>query len=472
MDGHKLKTEIIHRFSNRQTMMAGGLYWDIVSIYRNLEQGIKKAHREAEVFSVGIDSFCNDFGLIDSGGRLFNQVRHYRDTRTERHAEKIYKKTPKKMLYEITGSQIALFNTSMQMAAMAYEGERFLLEGCDCALLIPDLLGYLLTGEKHTEYTLASVTQLLDYRTGTWSGELMDSLGIRKGIFPDIVETGTVTGKIRGEGLPEGDVRVVAVAGHDTASAVAALPTDKDCVGYISSGTWSIVGTEVNEPRLTEEAYRANIAYEGGVDHRYRMIKNVMGLWILQECLADYREKWGKELSYGEVDRLVAEAEPWRFFLDPDDPSFYMPGNMLKKVSEYCVRTGQGEVDSLGAAIRAVMEGLAFKYRMAFELLEQIIGYRLEEIYILGGGGQNRTLNRFVAEACDRPVYAGPFEAALAGNLLVQMQSSGEISGLKEGRGIIRDSFEILEFCPEQGRLWDEQYGTWKNVTGEKEKGL
>ena len=162
----------------------------------------------------------------------------------------------------------------------------------------------------------------------------MDSLGIRKGIFPDIVETGTVTGKIRGEGLPEGDVRVVAVAGHDTASAVAALPTDKDCVGYISSGTWSIVGTEVNEPRLTEEAYRANIAYEGGVDHRYRMIKNVMGLWILQECLADYREKWGKELSYGEVDRLVAEAEPWRFFLDPDDPSFYMPGNMLKKVSE------------------------------------------------------------------------------------------------------------------------------------------
>lgn len=475
LDGRRLKTEIIHRFANRQMWMAGGLYWDIISIYRNLEQGIKKAHREAEgtLFSVGIDSFCNDFGLIDAGGRLFNQVRCYRDERTGRHAAEIYGKVPERELYGRTGSQIALFNTSMQMASMAYEGEEFLLENCDCALLIPDLLGYLLTGEKHTEYTLASVTQLLDCRTGDWAGDLMDRLGIRRDIFPGLIETGAVAGTIRGESLAgaPGDVRVVAVAGHDTASAVAALPTDKEHVGYISSGTWSIVGTEVKEPRLTEEAYRANIAYEGGVGHRYRMIKNVMGLWILQECLADYREKYGRELSYGEVDRLVAEAGPWRFFIDPDDPEFYMPGNMLKKVSDYCVRTGQGPVDTVGAALRAVLEGLAFKYRMVFELLEKINGCRLEEIYILGGGGQNRTLNRFVAEACARPIYAGPFEAALAGNLIVQMESAGEVSGLKEGRGIIRDSFEIGEFYPGRERLWDEQYGKWKSIIAGKENG-
>lgn len=474
LDGRRLKTEIIHRFSNRQMRMAGGLYWDIISIYRNLELGIKKAHREAEgaLFSVGMDSFCNDFGLIDTGGRLFNQVRCYRDERTERHAREIYKRVPKRELYDITGSQIALFNTSMQMASMSYEGESFLLDHCVHALLIPELLGYLLTGETYTEYTMASVTQLMDWRTGRWSDGLMERLGIRKDIFPGIVETGTVTGKIRRESLTEapGDVRVVAVAGHDTASAVAALPTEKEHVGYISSGTWSIVGTEVMEPLLTEEAFEANIAYEGGVDHRYRMIKNVMGLWILQECLLDYREKYGRELSYGEVEQLAAEAEPWQFFIDPDDSAFYMPGDMLKKVSDYCVRTGQGPVTSIGAVIRTVLEGLAFKYRMVFELLERIGGHELEEIYILGGGGQNRTLDRFVAEACARPVYAGPFEAALAGNLIVQMKSAGEISGLKEGRGIIRKSFEILEFAPKQERLWDEQYYRWKCVLG-KENG-
>ena len=265
------------------------------------------------------------------------------------------------------------------------------------------------------------------------------------------------------------DVRVVAVAGHDTASAVAALPTDKERVGYISSGTWSIVGTEVTKPRLTKETYRANIAYEGGVDHRYRMIKNVMGLWILQESLSDYREKYGRELSYGEVDRLVEEAKPWRFMIDPDDPLFYMPGDMLRKISDYCVCTGQGPVESVGAALRTVLEGLAFKYRRVFALLEQTNGYKLEEIYILGGGGQNRILDRFVAEACARPVFAGPFEAALAGNLIVQMRSAGELSGLKEGRRLIRDSFETLEFYPSQERLWDEQYERWKNVTARRE---
>lgn len=474
LDGHKLKTEVVHRFSNRQTSMAGGLYWDIIGIYRNLELGIKKAHREAKgtLFSVGMDSFCNDFGLIDSGGRLFNQVRCYRDARTERHAKKIYGKVSERELYDRTGSQIALFNTSMQMAAMVYEDEKFLLEHCAHALLIPELLGYLLTGEMYTEYTMASVTQLLDWRTGRWADALMERLDIRKDIFPPLVETGTVAGKIHREILTDtpGDVYVVAVAGHDTASAVAALPTDKEHVGYISSGTWSIVGTEVMEPRLTEEAYLANIAYEGGVDHRYRMIKNVMGLWILQECQLDYREKYGRELSYEEAERLAAQAEPWQFFIDPDDAAFYMPGNMLKKVSDYCVGTGQGPVTDIGAVIRAVLEGLAFKYRLVFELLEQIGGNKLEEIYILGGGGQNRTLDRFVAEACARPVYAGPFEAALAGNLLVQMKSAGEISGLKEGRGIIRESFEILEFYPEQERIWDEQYLRWKSLCG-KENG-
>lgn len=474
LDNQILRMSVIHRFSNRQINLAGGLYWDIIHIYQNLELGLRlsASDKKERLFSIGIDAFCNDFGLIDHNGRLFNQVRCYRDERTRRQEARIYENVSARELYMRTGSQVALFNTSMQMASMVFEGEDFMLEHAEKALLIPDLLGYFLTGQMTTEYTLASVTQLMDYKTDAWAADLMGRLGIPADIFPSIVSTGTIKGEIQGQFLSgnAGSLpKVVAVPGHDTASAIAALPAVKEKVGYISSGTWSIVGTEVPVPKLTEETYRSNIAYEGGVDHRYRMIRNVMGLWIFQECMFDYEKIYGKKLSYDELNEMAEKAQELQYCIDPDDESFYMPGNMIEKVNAFCRRTGQGSIDSFGGIIRTVLESLALKYRMVFEQLEQINGYALEEIYILGGGAQNVLLDQFVANACQKQVFAGPVEAGLAGNIVVQMRSSGEIASLKEGRQIIRDSFEILEFEPKHAAKWNEQYGKFRRLLKKEE---
>lgn len=467
--GQKLLTKVIHRFPNRQISVAGGLYWDILNIFANLREGIQIASGETEGadLSLGLDSYCNDFGLIDRNGKLFNQVFCYRDDRTRRNAEAIYKKVSKKELYMGTGSQTALFNTSMEMAAMILEGDGWQLRECRHALMIPDLLSYLLTGQMHTEYTLASVTQLWNPEKDAWHSDIMKRLGIPHDIFPDVIPTGTMVGEVAHTYVPEAaetKITVTAVAEHDTASAVAALPTVEDKVAYISSGTWSIVGTEVPKPILTDDAFHYNFAYEGGVDHRYRMIKNVMGLWILQESQRDYEIRTKQKCSYEQIDQEARKAESLKFLIDPDDDCFYMPGNMLEKVAGYCERTGQDRPDSFGQIMRSVMESLAMKYRYTIEKIESILGYSLKEIHILGGGGQNRLLDQFVANACKKPVYAGPWEAGLLGNIIVQMRSFGEISTLKEGRGLIRDSFPIYEFMPEESALWDEKYDSFQKL--------
>lgn len=469
LDGQILRTKVVHRFPNRQILAAGGLYWDILNIYWNLKNGIEKAVYESgeKEISLGVDSFCNDFGLLDKEGRLVNQVYCYRDERTKRKEKEIYSKVSKKELYMETGSQSALFNTVIQMAAMVEEGEGYLLDRCRHALLIPDLLAYFLTGEMHTEYTLASVTQMLDWKTRSWHKGIMKRLGIREDIFPEVIPSGTDAGVLDKEKNPEFaniSLHVVSVCGHDTASAVAALPTVKEHVAYISSGTWSIVGTEVERPILTEEAFRYNIAFEGGVDYRYRMIKNVMGLWVLQECERDYERQTRRECSFAYTAQEAKKAAMLKFLIDPDDVCFYMPGNMLEKVAKYCEKTGQGRPETFGEIARTVMESLAMKYRYVLEKMEEILGYRLEEIYILGGGGQNRILSQFTADACGRLVYTGPYEAGLAGNLIVQMRGLGEIATLKEGRQIIRDSFDITEFVPEKCELWEEKYSQFKRL--------
>ncbi len=463
LDDKKLHTAITHRFPNRQVEMSGGLYWNIINIYENLKIGMIKSCRygQESTYSLGIDSFCNDFGLIGHNGQLMNQVYCYRDLRTERTKKEIFRKVSEKELYMRTGTQIALFNTSMEMAAMVIEQQKMLLDNCHKALKIPGLLAYFLTGREYIEYTLASVTQLLDCHTDKWSTEIMRKFEIREDIFPDIIATGTVVGKVGNHVIPElngKEVSVVAVTEHDSAAAIVAIPTEKEHVGFISSGTWSIVGTEVKRPILTEDAFRYNIAYEGGIDHRYRMIKNVMGLWILQECKLDALKTTGKDYSYEELNEEANKAEALQYLIDPDDPLFYMPGNMIEKIKEYCIKSGQGEIPSFGAIIRTVLESLALKYRWVFDKEESILGYTLEQIHIVGGGGQNAMLNQFVANACQKTVYAGPFESALIGNVVTQMIASGEIKNLFEGRRIIRESFEIKEYQPKEEALWNQQY--------------
>lgn len=463
-----LDIKLVHRFSNRQIQMNHALFWDIINIYSNLKTGLQKALIESDdSLCIGIDSFCNDFGLIDKNGNLMTQVRCYRDPRTQRCCDAIYKMVSPWELYQQTGSQVALFNTSMQMASMVLENDGFLLEKCEHALLIPDLLNYFLCGEKHTEYTLASVSQLMDWKTDKWAVGMMRKLSIPTDIFPDVTATETRVGKISQACNPDisrSDISVISVPGHDTASAVAALPTNQDHVAYISSGTWSLVGTEVERPIITEEAFKHNIAYEGGIDHRYRMIKNVMGLWIMQECCRDYEQATHQECSYDFVAQAVSSAKPLQFFIDPDSAEFYMPGNMIHKVKEYCRRTNQQVPSDFGQVARCVLESLALKYRYVFEIIEKITGYPLPEIYILGGGSQNILLNQFVANACKRCVYAGPSEAALAGNMISQMKSTGEITNLKEGRDIVKNSFDIRVFEPCDTSIWEEKYQQFLNL--------
>lgn len=464
-----LRTEILHRFPNRQICAANTMYWDVLNIYSNLKMSILKAADKlgADELSVGIDSFCNDFGLLDKQGRLINQVYCYRDERVKQKEKEIYKKVPKRKLYMQTGNQIASFNTVMQMAAMVEEENEYLLNQCSHALLIPDLLGYFLTGEMQTEYTLASVTQMMDWKTNAWHYGIMKQLGIREDIFPEIVPTGTITGKVYGDWNQElryKNIQVVSVCGHDTASVIVALPTTKGKVAYISSGTWSIIGTEVDEPILTEETFYHNIAFEGGIDYRYRMIKNVMGLWILQECQNDYARCIKKECSYSFVQQEAENVRECRYLIDPDDDSFYMPGNMLDKVKKFCKRTGQGQPEEFGEIMRIVLESLALKYRYVLEKMEEILGYQFEKIYILGGGGKNQLLNQFTANACKKCVCVGDYEAGLVGNLIVQMRSHGEIKNLEEGRAIIKDSFDMLEFIPEKETLWEEKYSRFKEL--------
>jgi len=466
-DGSKLTVAELHRFPNRQYKVAGSLYWDILEIYRNLLEGVEKAAAvvKTDLYSIGCDSYCNDFGLIAPNGDLINQMYCYRDEKTARCWDRIFEKVPKREFYERTGIHIQPFNTSMEMAAMVIEGEGYLLDNSVCTLLIPDLLGYFLTGIKKQEYTMASVSQLYGFAGRQWDYELMDRLGINRKLFPEVVESGTCLGNIRKDIFPESSLnglKFAEVCNHDTASAVAAIPCNREHVAFISSGTWSIVGTEVMQPVITDETFQFNFSFEGGVDHRYRMLKNINGLWILQQTRAEYLEK-GCEYSYSELGDMAESAGNSCSLIDPDEERFYMPGDMQEKIRSFCRETMQKEPETPGEFSRTILESLAFKYRMVIEKMEKVLGYGFSEVHVLGGGGREDLLNQLTADISGKVVYAGPYEASLMGNLMMQMRASGEIADLAEGRDIIARSCNVRTYEPKDISC-EERYQTFKNI--------
>lgn len=467
-DGERLRTQEIHRFTNRQVSAAGGLYWDFLGIYRNLAEGIRKGRALAgeAIGSLGMDSFCNDFGLVGRNGALVTQMHCYRDPRAARWESEIYRKVGKEELHRMTGNQNALFNTVIQLAAMQLEGEGYLLENGGKLLHLPDLLSYLLTGRMYSEYTMASVTQMFDYGTDDWHQEILRRFGITEEILSPVLHPGQTVGRFTNEAAREigvEKIKVVAVGEHDTASAVAALPITQKNIAYISSGTWSLMGVETEKPVINADTFRYNIAIEGGVEHRYRMLKNIMGLWLVQECRLEYI-KMGKEYSFEELSCLAEKEQPFRSLVDPDDPAFYMPGNMLEKIQTFCQNTGQPVPETPGQFVRTAKESLAFKYRWVMEKLETIRAGKIQRIHILGGGGQDRQLNQFTADACGRPVDAGPAEAALMGNFLMQMKADGEIADITQGREILARSIEISTYDPRQTAVWEEHYQYFKTL--------
>jgi sugar (pentulose or hexulose) kinase len=473
-DGRCLELEAVHSFDNEAVAVDDCLYWDLFGIYRELKAGIGKAAASsaaaslAEVpRSIGFDSFSNDFAFIDRRGELLTPLRCYRDGRTERHKKAIYARMPPQRLYEITGNQPAPFNTLMQLAAMREAGQGHILDNAYKMLFTPDLLVHFLTGEAATEYTMASVSQLCDLGSRSWSPEILSAFALRRDMLCDIVQPGTIIGRTRRSCDAElglSALTVVAACEHDTASAFLAATSEGDRA-IISSGTWSLVGTEVGSPILAESGYRHNIANEGGFGGRQRLLRNVMGLWIIQELRRQDCGQ-GKQWSFAELEEAAANASPFAHSIDPDNPDFYAPADMAATIARHCLeRTGKAPA-TMGETVRCVLESLAFKYRWAMEKIEELTGRPMRAVNIVGGGSNNRLLCQFTANASGLPVLAGPSDASALGNILVQLLADRQISGIEEGKRLIADSFPIAAYAPAGIDAWNERYGEFKLAFG------
>ncbi|MDP4152279.1 MAG: rhamnulokinase family protein [Bacillota bacterium] len=466
LENGKIKIEEIHRFSNDPVMIGGTLHWDILRLFFEIKQGISKAVALGGGFdSIGIDTWGVDFGLLDKEGRLLQNPVHYRDARTEGVPEKVYEKVSKDELFSRTGIQFMRINTLYQLYYLAHSGG---LEGVDKLLFIPDLLAYFLTGEQHAEYTVASTSNLLNPHTRDWDQTLLEKLGIPSGIFPSIIEPGSTYGMLS-KGICEElgckPVPVVAVGEHDTASAVAAVPSKVKHFAYISSGTWSLLGTELDKPVVSDDAARANFTNEGGYNNKIRFIKNIMGLWLIQESRRQWQRE-GQTVSFNDLEREALDTEPFESFIDPDAPLFEAPGNMPERIRKFCRETGQPVPESRGAVMRCIYQSLAMKYKYAFETMKSLTGYDFEILHIVGGGIKDTFLCKMAAGACGVMVNAGPAEATVIGNIAVQLIAAGELADLKDARKAVRAAVDIQQFAPHQSDEWEMHYPKFKGIAG------
>src|SRR5215217_4635725 len=464
-DGGRLSLEEVHRFPNVPIRLPDGLHWDVLRIFCEIEDGLAKAGREARIEGVGVDSWGVDFGLLDTEGTLVSNPYHHRDARTDGMMDKAFGLVPREEIYKTTGIQFLPINTIYQLLAMRGSP---LLVASETLLLIPDLMNYWLTGERACEYTNATTTQLLDLEEGGWSQDLLKKLELPSRIFAPIIPPGTELGpllpevaEVVGVGPP-----VFAVASHDTASAVVAVPAQGEDFVYISSGTWSLVGVETPGPMVTQEAMDANFTNEGGFGNRTRFLKNVMGLWLLQEC----RRQWAREdneYSYEDLARLAEDAPPAGPLVDPDHPAFLAPGDMASRIRRFCEETEQRPPEGPAAVARCVFESLALKYRHAIEQAESLAGRAIGTINILGGGSQNSLLCQLTADATRRPVLAGPVEATALGNLMVQAYARGHLASLGEIREAVRRSVEVQEYEPQGAEdRWQEAHEKLRGLIG------
>lgn len=457
-DGERLSATEVHRFPNVPVRTRDTLNWDVLRLYRDVLDGLRAAAREAaRVDSVAVDSWAVDFGLIDRNGRLLQNPVHYRDGRRARATDGVLARVPARELYERTGIQLLSINTVFELAAMAAERDPA-LEAAETLLLVPDLMHYWLCGARSSEFTNATTTQCFDPRSGGWATDLLERLDVPPRLLPEVVEPGTLLARLGDEVAEETGLwgaQVVAVATHDTGSAVAAVPFRQPGAAFVSAGTWSLVGLEVHEPVITDASFAANLTNEGGVAGTFRLLRNVTGLWLVHEC----QRAWalaGRHYSFDELVVLAQAAPALRSFVEPNDAVFADPGDMPTRVREFCARTGQAGPLEPGAVVRCLLESLALKHAQAIELLASVTGASPRDIHIVGGGARNELLCRWTAEAAGLPVLAGPEEATLLGNLLVQAMSLGEIGSLAEAREIVRTSIVPTTYEPGETAEWHE----------------
>ncbi len=445
-----ISLELVHRFSNGLLSQDSGLYWDIHSLFEEILHGLELVGKMGvEVESIGVDTWGVDFSLIGEDGQLLGLPRAYRDPYTKGIPEEFFERISHRQVYERTGIQIMDFNSLFQLYAQRKEGNAALEKAVNI-LFMPDTVSYLLTGEKVCEYTVLSTSQLMNPYSGTLDSDLLAELGIDAGLFPDIVMPGTVIGRLLPEiaalcGLPQ--LPVIAVAGHDTASAIAAIPAENENFAYLSSGTWSLMGIEIHEPVITDESFALNYTNEGGVDGTFRFLKNISGMWLLEQCLASWKRQ-GREYSYSDIMRMAVKTAPSTAYIDPDAPEFSAPEDMPAAISEWCVKHEIAAPSDDAAMVRLIFDSLAEKYAQVLDNLRSIAGFPIDVLHVIGGGSRNELLNQLTASRCGIPVVAGPVEATALGNVMIQARASGFVASLSEMRRYIRKSIETKIYRP------------------------
>jgi rhamnulokinase len=459
-DGRRVRLEELHRFPNGPVEVAGTLRWDVERLWDGIRSGLWAGAGRfgGMVASVGVSTWGVDYALLSKSGALVERPFHYRDRRTAGVMERAALTVPRAEIFAATGVQFLPFNTLYQLLA-APEA----LARADRLLLMPDYFHRRLCGSTAVEFTNATTTQFFDPTARTWAFDLLRRFGLPPHALGEVVQPGTALGTLlpdvrRETGL--GAIPVVAPATHDTASAVAAVPTahtGRANWAYISSGTWSLVGVELSEANLSPLALARNLTNEGGIDGTYRLLKNVMGLWLVQRCRAAFQQR-GLDHDYDALMNLAEAAEPVRSLIDPDDARFLNPPDMPVEIAAFCRESGQPVPDTPGRFVRCCLDSLALKYRTAVGWLEEVTGTRIEVIHVVGGGSRNRLLNQLTANASGRPVLAGPAEATALGNVLIQARTAGELGGLADLRRVVAASFEVARFDPQSDRWWSDAF--------------
>ena len=471
LENGRLEISEVHRWPNVPVSLPDGLHWNPLGLYSEMKDAIRNGARSLPsgetLKGVAVDTWGVDYALLDSRGEMMGTPYHYRDRRTDGVMDRILERIPRSRIFGRTGIQFMQINTLFQLAAARESGSP-LLDAAYRLLFMPDLFNYWLSGEISCELTIASTSQMYDPTNHEWAADLMDDLGIPSRLFLPVTQPGSQLGELR-ESLAQetgaGTVPVLNSGSHDTASAVAAVPASSPDFAYLSSGTWSLIGIELPTPAITPTTLAGNFTNEGGVSGTIRFLKNIMGLWLVQECRRSWARQ-GKDYTYADLAELAAQAPAFACFVDPDEPAFLAPPDMPAAIASYCARTGQKAPVGPGPTVRACLEGLAFKYRENMQRLEEIAARPIRTLHIVGGGVQNRLLCQFAANATGKSVAAGPVEATAAGNLLVQAMAQGEIASLSAVRHVVRSSFTVDEYEPAATAPWEDAYGRFAEFTG------
>jgi len=471
-DGRKIVLEEVYRFENGPVEVAESLYWDLLGQWSHVQAGLRAAAAKFgdTITSVGVDTWGVDFGLLGRGDELLGNPYHYRDKRTNDMMEKAFSIVPREEIFRHTGLQFMQLNTLYQLLAMKLSDSP-LLEAAESLLLMPDLFHWLLTGQKYNEFTDASTTQFFDPVRHDWSRELLKKFDLPTHILQPIAEPGTNLGRLRpsvAEATGLASAEVVLPGTHDTASAVMAVPAastpqEQPDWCYISLGTWALMGIEAPKPVVTDQVLQRNFTNEGGVGGTIRLLKNICGLWLVQECRRVWNQA-GRNWSWEDLNRLSAAAPPLQSFIDPDAADFLAPQDMPQAIRGFCQRTAQPVPGDEGAVLRCALDSIAMKFRYVLAMCEELAGRRIETIHIVGGGVQNRQLCQAAADACNRRVLAGPVEATATGNLMMQAVAAGDVGSIAEARQVIRDSFQLEQYEPENTAAWDEAYERFLKV--------